>query len=201
MTDPVRDAVESETSSEAHDALVKQFDTEVAPALEAFRRSAAADPRRALRRLYEAGEGVLPQAPPVRRILQRLAAGVIEVQLLARFTSLHFHWLDAEAALAQPELCRAIAGVGWQEIERADEMLFGAIMSAAGEAKASLDETFDAEMWADVLTEILRPQRPASGGACEMHDIATLRLIRAAKRGAFVGASLADDEGDGDDAA
>src|SRR5262249_6927010 len=104
------------------------------------------------------------------RILQRVAAGIIECQLMARFDSLHSHWPDPQAALAQPELCRAIAGVGWQEVDRADEMLGAAIMSAAGEAKASLDETFDAEMWADVLTEVLKPQPPAVGGACELHD-------------------------------
>jgi len=76
-------------------------------------------------------------------------------------------------------------------------MLDAAIMSAAGEAKASLDKTFDAEMWADVLTEVLRPYRSAGGG--EMHDIATLRLIRDAKRSCFIDGRFSSD--DPDDAA
>jgi hypothetical protein len=204
MTDPVCDPVEPEPSSEAaasgeaaaHDALVQQFDTEVAPALETFGLAAAGNPQRALRQLYETGEEVDPQAPRVRRILQRLAAGVIECQLMARFASLHFQWPDAQAALAHPDLCRAIAGVGRQEIDRAGEMLFAAIMSAARETAPDLGDKFDAEMWADVLTEVLRPQRPAAGDACEIPNIASLRLIRDARRGHLVGGFSGDDPDD-----
>jgi hypothetical protein len=50
-----------------------------------------------------------------------------------------------------------------------------------------------------VLTEILRPARPAASGACEVHDIETLRLIRAAKVERFIGGGFSSD--DPDDAA
>jgi hypothetical protein len=74
--------------------------------------------------------------------------------------------------------------------------LLGAVVtSETNEAAQVLDSSFDPQAWVEVLTEILRlPQRPAAGGACEIHDIATLRLIRDAKHGAFVGASFADDD-------
>ena len=75
-------------------------------------------------------------------------------------------------------------------------MLYATITSACREAASDLGDKFNAEMWADVLTEILRPARPAVSGACEVHDIETLRLIRLARRGAFVGASFADDDPD-----
>jgi hypothetical protein len=73
-------------------------------------------------------------------------------------------------------------------------MLGVAIISAAPEVTGVLDGEFDIEMWADVLTEVLRPHRPAAGGACEIHDIATLRLIRDAKRGCFVNGGFRSDD-------
>src|SRR5262249_20244681 len=98
----------------------------------------------------------------------------------ARFASLHSHWPNAQAALAQPKLCRAMAGVGWQEIERAGPLLFAAITSAARETAPDLGDKFAPEGWADVLTEILARQRARrAGAACEVHDIEMLRLIRA----------------------
>jgi hypothetical protein len=57
------------------------------------------------------------------------------------------------------------------------------LASATREAAEGLDDTFDPDAWAGVLTEILRPARPAVSGACEVHDIETLRLIRVGRTG------------------
>lgn len=92
-----------------HDALVNHFDTEVAPRLEAFRLAAANDPVTALRHLYETGEEVEPQVPQVQRTLQRVAAGVIECQLMSRLSLLHARWPkppNALARIASSAVCR-----------------------------------------------------------------------------------------------
>jgi hypothetical protein len=177
MTDPVRDPPEPPAASDdAHDALVKQFDTEVAPRLDAFRCAAAADPQRALRRLYEAGEEAMVQTPPVRRILRRVAAGVIECQLMARLPHLHGLWSDASVALAQPELCRTMTGVGRQEIERASEMLGDAVCRACAEAAEAIGPEFGPETWAYVLPGVLVPQEFGRGD--NVIDLGAVRLGR-----------------------
>jgi hypothetical protein len=139
----------------------------------------AADPLARLRAVYQAGEAVDPQVPEVARILQRVAAGVVECQLMSRLSVLHRLWPDPLRALAKPALCRQLAGVGSRELERAGEMLGATIVSAVNETASFLDGTFDPEAWAGVLTQILKPVRPVVGGSCEVHDIETLRLIRA----------------------
>jgi hypothetical protein len=83
-----------------------------------------------------------PQTPPVRRILQRVAAGVIECQLMARFATLHFHWPDPQRPLAEPELCRTMTGVGRQEIDRAGEMLGDAVRRATAEGAEAIGSEF-----------------------------------------------------------
>ena len=71
------------------------------------------------------------------------------------------------------------------ELLHAGEALFATITSACREVAPDLDETFDHEAWADVLTELLRPARPAVSGACEVHDIEMLRMTWMVRRGAI----------------
>lgn len=148
-------------------------------------------PLHRLRSMVEAGEETMPQSYPVR-ILQKLAAGVVECMLQSRLATLQALWSEPHKALAHRQHCRQVAGVTDDEIDRAGEMLGAAVMAACREAAKDLD--FDVEEWTDVLIEVLAPHRiPRTG---EVIDIETLRLIRLARRGAFDGASFADDNGD-----
>ena len=158
-------------------------------------------PLHQLRAMVETGEEMLlTQSEPLQRILQKLAAGLIECVLLSRLPTLHALFPDPSQTLGRHRaLCRQVASVTDAEIERAGEMLGATVTSACREAAEVLGDKFDAEMWAAVLVEVLAPQcGPRTG---EVIDIATLRLIRLARRGASVGASFAADEGDGDDVA
>ena len=119
--------------------------------------------------------------------------------LLSRLPTLHALFPDPSQTLGRHRaLCRQVASVTDAEIERAGEMLRATVTSTCREAAEVLGDKFDAEMWATVLVEVLAPQcGPRTG---EVIDIATLRLIRLARRGASVGASFAP-TGDGDDVA
>jgi hypothetical protein len=144
--------------------------------------------------MVESGEELLTQSEPLQRILQKLAAGLVECMLLSRLPTLHVLFPDPSQALGRHRaLCRQVAGVTHAETGRAAEMLGAAVISATREAAEVLDDTFDADAWAAVLTEILRPARPAVGNACEVHDIATPRLVRDAERGFPVGGFSSDD--------
>jgi hypothetical protein len=138
--------------------------------------------------------GALPAAT-----LQKIAAALVELRLVTRLPNLYALFPDPAHALGiHRPICRIVCGVKEEELLHIGDALFATITAACRETAPDLGDKFDAEVWADVLTEILKPQCPAAGAACEIHDIATLRLTRLARRGAFVGASFAADEGDGD---
>jgi hypothetical protein len=145
--------------------------------------------------VIEIGRAILEGGAEPAATLQKIAAAVVELRLVTRLPHLHALFPDPLHALGiHRPLCRIVCGVKDDELLHCAEMLGATVTSACREAAEGLDKTFDPEAWADVLTEILRPQRPAASGACEVQNIETLRLIRFAKRGAFCGAS--DVEGD-----
>jgi hypothetical protein len=85
-------------------------------------------------------------------------------------------WPDASVALAYPELCRTMTGVGRQEIERAGEMLGNAVCRAYAEAAEAIGPEFDREAWAYVLLEVLVPQEFGRGD--NVIDLGSVRLGR-----------------------
>jgi hypothetical protein len=89
-----------------------------------------------------------------RRLRQRLAAGIIECQLMARLPLFARRYPDPQAALDEPKLARALAGVGRDEIAAAGPMLTGAIEAAVRESAEDV-EGLDIGRWTTVLSDLL----------------------------------------------
>src|SRR5262245_9089309 len=115
------------------------------------------DPRERLRDAVQIVHEIDPQTDAMRRIGQKLTAGAIECQILARARILHALWPDAQTALAHRTIARQVIGIPDADIERAGEMLAETVMRAVNEAPEVIPG-FDASSWDPVLIELLAPE-------------------------------------------
>ena len=133
-----------------------------------------------LKAMHRAGEEVLLQTPEARRILQRVACGVIEVQLLTVLPGLHRRWPDATVALAHPKLARLLLGVGENELERAGPALGNAINSAVRETAEEIGDEFSIDDWTYVLQGVLTAPALPTSVADDVVSIVPLQVKKVA---------------------
>jgi hypothetical protein len=131
------------------------------------------DPQALLQAMVRVGEELDPKTEPMRRIVQKLAVGAIECQILARARILHALWPQPEAALAYRTIAGKVVGIPDADIERAAEMLGDAVGHACAEAAEAIGPKFDHETWAYVLLEVLVPQELGRGD-----NVVDLRAVR-----------------------
>lgn len=134
-------------------------------------------------------------------LVRRLAAGYLECLVLQKSASIVALWPTPQALLDDRGEVVQVMIDHFQEAATAAGPLARAAVHNALQEAVELPEGPDegtAAGYADAILQRLewdRGPRAFLGGA-EVHDIETLRLIRLARRGAFDGASFADDNGD-----
>jgi hypothetical protein len=135
-------------------------------------------------------------------LVRRLAAGYLECVVLQKSAAIVRLWPTTQALLDCNSAAVQAMVDHFQEAATAAGPLARAAVHNALQEATELLEGLDKSTAADYADAILQRLEWARGPRTgEVIDIATLRLIRGAKRGAFIGASFADDEGDGDDVA
>jgi hypothetical protein len=121
----------------------------------------ADDPRATLQAMVRAGHELNPKTEPMRRIVQKLTAGAVECQILARARILHALWPDAQVALAHRTIARQVVGIPDADLERAGETLGEGVTRAVHEAAEAIPG-FNPGTWDLVLIELLVPPRGVS---------------------------------------